>query len=167
MPSTEQVLAALRRAHAAQLSILANSTPVKPHTVSLQHASGSAQERYDDRSLDCIQLEFSRSGSHAAAVLQHTGQCNADNHKWELLPYWYHTYELVVFDTAEAWHEQARIQCKCSRPVLHWSGTAPHLGIALQSRVRDDINLPRAPVWDELPKPTPKTAAFVLDLSTA
>ena len=149
--TTEQVLAALRRAHAARQRIASGGPPVSRQAVQLPDLTQAAPEpQYRWRQQACTKAAFSPCGGWLAVVLQGRQQCQV---KLPELPQAIATHHVVIYSASEGFQQQVILCTGRAEPVIHWSSAAPHrLGIA---------QLQRQP--GQAPAPTVQAAAFVVD----
>ena len=160
------MLDALRRAHTAKQRLLSN-LPARVETIPLPDLQASlAVKHYKGEPLECMVASFDCSGRWLALVLGSRQYCSLAQQEQEQLrlPFDHCTYAVLLYSTIDGFQEQARFNTASCKPCLQWHQAVPHLGLALQPRLRDRLRLsPTDEVWDELDCSPEHPAAFIWD----
>ena len=166
IPSTTQLLSAVRRSHTARQNILANKAPVR--TEKLQqlpdHCSQPVVRDFKCIWVYCGQVTLSTCGTAMAAVIQGEHICTLQEPGEVLLPGKLSTGQLVLYQvSADSW-QQASYSMGTSTPVLRWCPDKPCLCIAQQPRERQCFYSEHGDrAWDCVEVPSPHPAAFMVD----
>ena len=168
LASTQQVLAALQRAHTAKHTITANAPPAKVQTVDLPEPRARAPLKlFKWDSCQCQKVACSQCSSWVA-VVRHSSQtcCAAEPERSHLqLPRAFSVYEVIVYSTTESFQKQQASFCMgTSEPVLWWCQSRPLLGIAHMPPAHSSFRCSLSPeLQAEVGVSTEHPAAFTWD----
>ena len=164
MASTQQVLAALHRAHTANHTITANRPPATAQTLEPPDPQARAPTKHFEWiSCGCKEVACSQCGSWVADVQQASLYgCAAEPENDNLQVMF--VYDIVVYSTTDSLQQQqASFRTGSSQPILQWCQSHPLLGIAHMPRVRRSGSLPGAELQAALGVPSEHPAAFIWD----
>ena len=135
MATTQQVLAALQRAHTAKPTITGNAPPAEVQTVELPDPRARAPlKHFQWESCCCLEVACSACGSWVAVVQRGSQTCCAaePDQSHLQLPEAVYVYDVIVYSTTDGFQQpQASFCTGTSKPVLQASGASHALFWAL------------------------------------
>ena len=154
LSTTDELLRALQRAYTARCNIQANLSPVKVHHVQLpSQASQAPLPDFKWYQATCNTVAFSVCGQWLCVVVN-TSQCCVAQPYSKTNPACVTFHEVLLYDCLDSFQEHLRLSLGSSKPIVQWSDSKPHLGVA---------QLPDQEMLAVRPKQQP---AFILHVPT-